>query len=383
MYKFPYNKPFLNGVELKYIAESVLSGKISGDGVFSKKCQDFLKERFQFNKSLLTTSCTDALEIAALALNIKEGDEIIMPSYTFVSTANAFVLRGAIPVFIDSEESNPNIDVSLIENRITARTKAIVVVHYAGVACDMNALSALSLKYHIPIIEDAAQAIGSQYNGQFLGSFGALSTFSFHETKNINCGEGGAIIINDEALFSTVETIREKGTNRSVFLRGEIDKYTWVSLGSSFLPADLLAAYLYGQFENYDKIQSHRLELWTNYNKILSDYSKKYEFQTTYIPAYAKGNAHIFYLVVRDLEIRTKLITELKSEGILAVPHYVPLHSSPVGILYDSGYMDSNSFINCNRFSNCLIRLPLYHELTIADVHFICDKVLRIMKRIS
>lgn len=383
MYRYPYNKPFLNGVELKYIAESVLSGKISGDGIFSKKCQDFLKRKFQFNKSFLTTSCTDALEIAALALNINHGDEIIMPSYTFVSTANAFALRGAKPVFIDSEESNPNIDVSLIERKITKKTKAIVPVHYAGISCDMEKLMHLSSKYNIPIIEDAAQAIGAKYNGRFLGSFGALSTFSFHETKNINCGEGGAIVINDESLFSSVETIREKGTNRSVFLRGEIDKYTWVSLGSSFLPADLLAAYLFGQFENYNKIQMHRLELWNKYNEILSQYSQCYNFRTPHIPQYADGNAHIFYLVLRSLEFRTKIICELQHEGILAVPHYVPLHSSPTGIRYSSGEVDANSFINCNKFADCLVRFPLYHELTLDDVNYICEKTIQIMKKNS
>lgn len=380
--KYPFNKPFLCGVELKYIAESVLSGKISGDGIFTKKCQNFLEKRFQLKNSLLTTSCTDALEIVALALNITAGDQVIMPSYTFVSTANAFVLRGAIPIFIDSESSTPNIDVMRIEERITAMTKAIVVVHYAGVACDMMALNNLAKKYNIPIIEDAAQAIGSKYNDTYLGSFGALSTFSFHETKNINCGEGGAIVVNDEELFSSVETIREKGTNRSLFLRGEVDKYTWISLGSSFLPSDLLAAYLYGQFENYEIIQAKRLELWNTYYSIFFEFQSKHGYSVPFIPAYATGNAHIFYLIVRDIDCRTRIIDGLKLESILAVSHYVPLHSSPIGGKFVDGRSLSASFVNCNRYADCLIRMPLYHELTTVDVEMICEKTLRIMAKI-
>jgi len=381
--KYPFNKPFLCGVELKYIAESVLSGKISGDGIFTKKCQDFLKRKFQLNNSLLTTSCTDALEIAALALNIKAGDEVIMPSYTFVSTANAFVLRGAIPIFIDSESSTPNIDVSRIEERITARTKAIVVVHYAGIACDMMGLNALSIKYGVPLIEDAAQAIGAKYKDTYLGSFGALSTFSFHETKNINCGEGGAIVINDLELYASVEKIREKGTNRSLFLRGEVDKYTWVSLGSSFLPSDLLAAYLYGQFENYEIIQSNRLMLWSKYNNIFSEFQSKYGYTVPFIPEYATGNAHIFYLIVNNMDYRTRIIDRLKANSILTVSHYVPLHSSPVGRQFSDVNDPSISYKNCDRYADCLIRMPLYHELTTADIEMICERTLHIMSQIT
>jgi dTDP-4-amino-4,6-dideoxygalactose transaminase len=270
-----------------------------------------------------------------------------------------------------------------IEERITAKTRAIVVVHYAGIACDMMALNNLATKYSIPIIEDAAQAIGAKYNDTYLGSFGALSAFSFHETKNINCGEGGAIIVNDKNLFSSVEKIREKGTNRSLFLRGEVDKYTWVSLGSSFLPSDLLAAYLYGQFENYEVIQSKRLELWNTYNNIFLEFQSKHGYSVPFIPEYATGNAHIFYLIVRDVDFRTRIIDGLKGESILAVSHYVPLHSSPIGRQFSDNCSLSASFINCNRYADCLIRMPLYHELTTVDVEIICEKTLHVMEKIG
>lgn len=383
MYKYPFNKPSMQGAELQYVSQAVGSGKISGDGMFTSKCQDLLNGKFNFIRSLLTTSCTDALEIAALALNICPGDEVILPSYTFVSTANAFALRGAIPIFVDSELNHPNIDAERIEEKISSKTKAIIIVHYAGIACDMDAIKYISQKYGIPIIEDAAQAIGAKYKDDFLGNFGCLATFSFHETKNVNCGEGGAIVVNDNSLYPVIEIIREKGTNRSAFLRSEVDKYTWVSLGSSFLPSDLLAAYLYGQLLNYDNIQLHRNALWSAYDHILSDSVKKsqFNFSTPFIPSYAKGNSHIYYLVVKDLEFRTKLIDLLKGEGILTVSHYVALHSSPFGRQF-SIQVEENYYLNCDKFSQRLIRLPLYHGLTVEGVEFIALKVLEAMKKI-
>lgn len=383
MYKYPFNKPFVHGKELIFVNEALKNGHISGDGAFTLKCQEFFSDKFDLENSLLTTSCTDALEICALSLNIASGDEIIMPSYTFVSTANAFALRGAVPVFIDSEADTPNINVDRIEKKISSATKAIVIVHYAGIACDIDAIKYIASKYDIPVIEDAAQAIGSKYKGHFLGGFGSLSTFSFHETKNINCGEGGAIVVNDKRMHPIIEIIREKGTNRSSFLRGEIDKYTWVSLGSSFLPSDLLSAYLYGQLLNYDVIQSHRTYLWNVYDQILSDHTQKqlHNYSTPFIPSYAEGNSHIYYLVVKSVDFRTKLIQALKAEGILAVSHYVALHNSPFAKRFAHN-LNEQDFTNCNKFAGQLIRLPLYHELTGEDVEYIALKVLELMSNI-
>jgi dTDP-4-amino-4,6-dideoxygalactose transaminase len=356
----PFNKPYLSGNELKYIKEAVESGKISGDGIFTKRCSSFLEKRYGFKKVLLTTSCTDALEMAAILLNIKEGDEIIIPSYTFVSTANPFILRGAKVVFADSEKNTPNIDTESIEALITKRTKAIVPVHYAGIACDMDKIVQLAKKHNLYIIEDAAQAINSYYTEKPLGCFGHLSTFSFHETKNIISGEGGALIINDEQFIERAEIIREKGTNRSKFFRGEIDKYGWVDIGSSFLPSDMIAAFLYAQLENIDRIQKKRNELWNTYFDDLKGLQEQHKLNLPYLPSYASNNAHMFYLTCKSLEERTSLINYLKENNIGAVFHYLSLHKS-------SFYADNHgdrALVNADYFANTLVRLPLYYELS-------------------
>lgn len=374
MYKYPFNKPFIHGRELMNIAESVASGKISGDGIFTKKCHELFKFKYNINNIYLTTSCTDALEIAAISLDIKEGDEIIMPSYTFVSSANAFVLRGAKIIFIDSQKDHPNIDGLQIENKITDKTKAILVVHYAGIACDMEIIMEISRKYNIPVVEDAAQAIDSKYKNKYLGTIGSYGAYSFHETKNISCGEGGAIIVNNIDCVGKVEIIREKGTNRSAFLRGEYDKYTWVGLGSSFLPSDILAAYLYAQLENIEQIQNKRKSLWKRYNELLEPFSKELNFETPNIPSYATNNAHMYYIVMKNEKCRGELIEYLKTKDILSVSHYVPLHSSPFFKNYSKE--KENYLPNCDKFSEGLLRLPLYHDLNIEDVEYICAKVI-------
>ena len=351
----PFNKPYLTGNETKYIEEAVASGKISGNGMFTKKCHSFFEERYGIKKALLTTSCTDSLEMCAILLNIKDGDEVIMPSYTFVSTANAFVLRGAKIVFVDSRVDNPNIDENRIENLITTKTKAIVVVHYAGVACDMDVVMSLSEKYNIPVVEDAAQAIESFYKGKALGSIGHLATFSFHETKNIQCGEGGLLAINDSKYFERAEIIWEKGTNRSAFFRGEIDKYGWVDIGSSFLPSELNAAFLWAQLEKLEEIQTKRKSIWKNYYL----WYKKYpDFVLPNIPDYATNNGHIFYVLCRDLEHRNEFINSFKKRNINPVFHYVSLHTSSFYI----NKHDGRRLSNCDRYADTLVRMPLYFE---------------------
>ncbi|MGZ3867208.1 MAG: dTDP-4-amino-4,6-dideoxygalactose transaminase, partial [Bacteroidia bacterium] len=320
----PFNKPYMTGKETDYITEAVASGKISGDGMFTKKCHAFFEEKYGFKKVLLTTSCTDALEMAAILLDIKEGDEVIIPSYTFVSTVNAFVLRGAKIVFADSGADNPNLDVTKIEALITPKTKVIVPVHYAGIACDMDVIMKLAEKYNLYVVEDAAQAIDSFYKGRPLGSIGHLAAFSFHETKNIISGEGGMLAINDERFIKRAEIIREKGTNRSAFFRGEIDKYGWVDIGSSFLPSDIIAAFLYAQIEKLDDIQKKRKSIWDHYEKELNHLSGK-GIKLPHIPTYATNNAHMFYLACKNLDERTKLIEHLKQDDINAVFHYLSL----------------------------------------------------------
>ena len=330
-------------------------------------------------KTLMTTSCTDALEMAAILLNIESGDEVIVPSYTFVSTANAFVLRGAKIVFADSEPLHPNIDAKKIEPLINKNTKAIVIVHYAGVACDMASIRALSDFYNIPIIEDAAQAVDSYYYKEPLGGLGTLGAFSFHETKNIISGEGGLLIINDESLINRSEIIREKGTNRSAFFRGETDKYGWVDIGSSFLPSDIVSAYLFAQLENLNEIQNKRMEIWGRYQNNLKDRIEKYQVSLPFLPIWASNNAHMFYLVCKDFEQRSNLLRALKDAGIMATFHYQPLHSSP----YFKSFHDQRPLRNCDRFSDCLIRLPLYYELTLNDVDFVCDAILGALKKMA
>jgi dTDP-4-amino-4,6-dideoxygalactose transaminase len=375
----PFNKPYLHGRELVYIAQAVASGKISGDGIFTKKCHEFFESTYGFGKTLMTTSCTDALEMCALLLNIQEGDEVIVPAFTFVSTANAFALRGAKLVFADSERDNPNVDPVEIEKLITGKTRAVVVVHYAGVACDMEPIIALCKRHNIPLIEDAAQAIDSYYKGTPLGSLGSMSAFSFHETKNVIAGEGGLLAINDPQYVARAEIIREKGTNRSSFFRGEVDKYGWVEVGSSFLPSDIISAYLYAQLENIDVIQNRRKAIWQRYHDKLVSHVPKFGVKLPVVPEWATNNGHMFYLVCRDLEQRTKLIDALKAKGIHAVFHYLSLHSSP----YFAERHDGRPLPNSDRFSECLIRLPLFYELTDDQCDFVSESIVSVLKDIN
>ena len=369
----PFNKIFLTGKETNYIREAVNAGKISGDGVFTKKCHRFFEERYGFSKTLITTSCTDALEMSAILLNIQEGDEVIAPSYTFVSTVNPFVLRGARIVFADSHALNPNIDAELIEPLISNRTKAIVVVHYAGIACDMDKIMALAQKHKLAVVEDAAQAIDSFHNGIPLGRIGTFGTFSFHETKSISSGEGGLLAINDKKYISRAEIIWEKGTNRASFFRGEVDKYGWVDIGSSFLPSDMIAAYLLAQLENLDEIQTKRKELWKKYYTLLSPLSDQGLVRLPFIPEYASNNAHMFYLVMSNLQHRTELMTQLKSKGIHTVFHYLSLHKSP----YYSKRHLGKELPHADRYTDCLLRLPMYGDLKTSEVDSICEYILQ------
>lgn len=373
MNSIPFNKPYLHGRELFYIAQAVASGKISGDGMFTVKCHEFFERRYGFSKALMTTSCTDALEMAALLLDIKPGDEVIVPSYTFVSSANAFVLRGASIVFADSEPGRPHIDPSQLESLITSRTRAIVVVHYAGVACDMDPILDLARKHDIKIVEDAAQAVDSYYKGRPLGGLGAFGTFSFHETKNVIAGEGGLLAINDPRYAGRAEIIREKGTNRSSFFRGEVDKYGWVDIGSSFLPSDIVSAYLYAQLEVLEAIQARRLSIWNQYRDRLAPEMAQFGIALPVVPSWATNNAHAFYLVCASLAQRTVLISALRNAGIHAVFHYLSLHDSP----YFKARHDGRPLPNSDRFADCLVRLPLYYELTDEQCDRVCDEVIK------
>ena len=363
-----FNRPHLTGKEAHYMYQAVADGKLSGNGAFTKKCQQFFEERYGFKKCLLTTSCTDALEMAAILCDIQPGDEVIVPSYTFVSSALAFVRAGAKIVFADSMQSNPNIDAEKIEALITPRTKAIVPVHYAGVACDMDRIMEIANKHNILVVEDAAQAIDSYYKGRPLGSIGHLSAFSFHETKNIIAGEGGMLCINDERFIRRAEIIWEKGTNRAEFFRGEVNKYGWVDTGSSFLPSEVIAAFLWAQLENLNEIQSRRKHLWDLYYTHLSPNSL---IALPEVPDYATNNAHMFYLVCNSLEQRTALIKHLKEHDIQAVFHYLSLHSSP----YYTDKHDGRDLPECDRYADCLVRLPLFYDLTDERVIEVCDVI--------
>ena len=365
----PFNKPYLTGNETKYIEDAVKSGHISGNGKYTKLCQNFFETNYGIKKSLLTTSCTDALEMAAILINIQPGDEVIMPSYTFVSTSNAFVLRGANIIFADSYVDNPNIDADKIEALITPKTKAIVPVHYAGIACDMDKIMELANKYNLYVIEDAAQGIDSFHiskNGtkKPLGTIGHLAAFSFHETKNIIAGEGGMLAINDEQFAERAEIIWEKGTNRSAFFRGTVDKYGWVDIGSSFLPSEIIAAFLWAQLENLEKIQTKRKEIWNNYNTNLANWALQNEIKLPLIPSYATNNGHMFFMVCKNLQQRTQIINKLKQNDILAVFHYLSLHKSP----YYTSKHDGRVLSQTDIFSDCLIRLPLFFELNVDEV---------------
>lgn len=371
--QIPFNKPFLTGNELDYIRTAVESGKISGNGVYTKRCHAFFRERYGFTGVLLTSSCTDALEMSAILAGIEPGDEVIMPSYTFVSTANAFVLRGAKIVFADSEAETPNLDAKEIEKLITARTKAIVPVHYAGVACEMDSIIELARERKLFVIEDAAQGIDSFYKNRPLGSLGNFATFSFHDTKNIISGEGGALCVNDAAHFPRAEIIWEKGTNRSAFWRGEVDKYGWVDIGSSFLPSELTAAFLYAQLEWIDKIQDKRRTLWNRYYSLLEPLGIAGKIRLPFVPEYATNNAHMFYLVCGSLEERTELIAYLKAQGVYAVFHYLSLHKSP---FYQDRH-DGRELPWCDLYTDCLLRLPLFYELTEIQVEMIANMILK------
>lgn len=365
----PFNRPYLTGKEAHYMYDAVYEGKLSGNGKYTKLCQQFFEKRYGFGKCLLTTSCTDALEMAALLTDIQPGDEVIMPSYTFVSTANAFVLRGANIRFCDSRSDEPNIDAELIEELITSRTKAIVPVHYAGVACDMERIMALATKYNLWVIEDAAQAIDSYYTfsdgtQKALGSIGHLAAFSFHETKNIISGEGGMLAINDERFKARAEIIWEKGTNRSSFFRGEVDKYGWVDIGSSFLPSEIIAAFLWAQLEHLEQIQQRRKAIWQTYYDGLKEWATRHGICLPVIPPYATNNAHMFYLVCQNLEQRTALIEHLKKNQILAVFHYLSLHKSP----FYAPRHDGRELSQSDHFSDCLVRLPMFYDLEVERV---------------
>ncbi|MGY5678578.1 dTDP-4-amino-4,6-dideoxygalactose transaminase [Riemerella anatipestifer] len=367
----PFNKPYLTGKETQYIEEAVKSGKISGNGLFTQRCQSFFEDKYGFKKFLLTTSCTDALEMCAILADIKVGDEVIVPSYTFVSSALAFVRQGARIVFADSEAEHPNLDAQKLETLITPKTKAIVPVHYAGMACDMDAIMEVAEKYNLIVIEDAAQGIDSYYTNKAgekkaLGTIGHLSAFSFHETKNIISGEGGGLGINDERFVERAEIIWEKGTNRSQFFRGEVNKYGWVDTGSSFLPSEIISAFLWAQLENLDDIQNKRKSIWKQYYEGLRNQNK---ILLPKVPSYATNNAHMFYVICESMEHRTRLINVLKSNNVLAVFHYLSLHKSD---FYRDKH-DGRVLENSDYFENCLLRLPLYYELSNEEVNYVLN----------
>ena len=375
--RIPFNKPFLTGKEAHYIYEAVYKeNKISGNGKFTKLVHQFFEQNYGFRKTLMTTSCTDALEMSALLLDIKPGDEVIVPSFTFVSTANAFILRGAYIRFADSRDDQPNIDENSIEELINEKTKVIVPVHYAGVAVDMDKILELARRYNLYVVEDAAQAIDSFYKGRPLGSIGDLGAFSFHETKNIISGEGGLLAVNNQDFVRRAEIIWEKGTNRAAFFRGEVDKYGWVDIGSSYLPSELVAAFLYAQLEHLQEIQNKRRALWHRYYEGLKDLENKGFIKLPVIPEYATNNAHMFYILTESLDVRTKLIEHLKTKGIHAVFHYLPLHLSP----YYKNKHDGRPLPNAVRYSETLLRLPLFYELGLEDVDYICSEIIDFFK---
>lgn len=365
--KIPFNKPFLTGKEMHYMYQAVYSGKISGNGMYTQYCQNFFEKNYAIKKALLTTSCTDALEMCAMLSNIEKGDEVIIPSYTFVSTALAFIRQGANVIFADSSDDHPCLDVDKIEALITERTKAIVPVHYAGVACDMDKIMRLANKYNLIVIEDAAQAIDSYYKGKPLGSIGHLAAFSFHETKNINAGEGGLLAINDEKFISRAEIIWEKGTNRAEFFRGEINKYGWVDIGSSFLPSEIVAAFLWAQLENISLIQNRRIEIWNNYKELFDKILPLNGYKLSSVPDYATNNGHMFFIICPNEKSRGRLIENLKENGIYSVFHYLSLHDSS----YYKGKYKGKELINSDLYSNNLVRLPLFYELSDEEIGFI------------
>ena len=363
--RISFNRPPFVGKETEYIKEAVeKNGMICGDGPFTKKCSQWMKERFQTKNVLLTTSCTHALEMAAFLADIQPGDEVIMPSYTFVSTADAFVLRGATCVFVDIRPATMNIDETKIEEAITEKTKAIVPVHYAGVSCAMDEIMAIAKKYNLKVVEDAAQGVNAFYKGKALGTIGDFGCYSFHETKNYSMGEGGAILFQDDRYLEPAEILREKGTNRSQYFRGQIDKYTWVGYGSSYLPSDMNAAYLWAQLEEADKINDKRLSIWNFYHEELKELEDKGVLERPYIPEYATHNAHMYYIKVKDLRVRTKLLAYLKERGILSVFHYVPLHSAAAGKKFGRFHGED---VYTTKESERLCRLPMYYSLSLEE----------------
>ena len=370
--RIPFNKPPFVGSEIEYVRAAVESGRICGDGQFNQKCHKWLQEHTGTSKALLTTSCTHALEMAALLCNIQPGDEVIMPSFTFVSTADAFAMRGAKCVFVDIRPDTMNLDENLIEAAITEKTKAIVPVHYAGVACEMDKINEIAKRHNLFVVEDAAQGMMATYKGKALGTLGDFGCYSYHETKNYSMGEGGALLINDKKYCDRAEIIREKGTNRCQFHRGEVDKYTWVELGSSYLPSELNAAYLYAELECADEIYDNRMASWNAYRERLQPLADKGLVELPFIPEHCKHNAHMFYLKVEDLQTRTALLKHLVYNGILAVFHYVPLHSSPAGLRY--GRFNGDDKYTTNE-SNRLLRLPMFYGLKTEEIDFICSKV--------
>lgn len=368
----PFNKPYYSGKEKKYIAMAMETKILTGDMKMIRDCESFLEKKYHFNKVFLTNSCTMALEMSALIVGIQPGDEVIVPSYTYVSTANAFALRGAKLVFVDSKTNRPNMDEKLVESLITDKTKAIVVVHYAGVACDFSIIKKLAKQHNLFVIEDAAQCIDSYYLDSPIGTIGDISCFSFHETKNIHSGEGGFIAINNFVLLAKAEIVRNKGTNRTAFTKGEVSKYEWIDLGFSSMPSAISAAFLFSQLEKIEKVQKKRLKLWKNYFKKLKPLQKSKQIQLPLIPKYASNNAHIFYFICSSENERNDLIAYLDSNGIQAVFHYQSLHTSP---FYQSKHGD-RSLPNAEKYSQCLVRMPLFYDLKIEEQEFVCSKVM-------
>jgi dTDP-4-amino-4,6-dideoxygalactose transaminase len=372
-YDIPFNKPSLTGDELNYLTQAIEKYHISGDGIFTSKCHQWLENHFNIPKALLTTSCTHALEMTAFLLEIEAGDEVIIPSFTFVSTVNAYVNRGATPVFIDIRPDTLNLDEELLDRLISPRTKAILPVHYAGVGCEMDAILEIAEEHHMPVVEDNAHGLFGKYKGENLGTFGCLATQSFHETKNITCGEGGALLINDPHFIERAEILREKGTNRSRFFRGQVDKYTWVDIGSSYLPSDMLAAFLYAQLESYETIQLKRQKIWEYYHANLKDWAEGNGVRLPYVPNYCQQPYHMYYILLPSLEIRQGLIEHLKAARILSVFHYLPLHLSDMGRKFGGKIGDCPVTEN---LSDRLLRLPFYNTLTIDEQERVINTIL-------
>lgn len=374
MYNIPFNKPYLTGKEAHYLYQAVFTGKLSGNGAFTKKCQRFFEEKYGFKKALMTTSGTDSLEMAAILCDVKPGDEVIVPSYTFVSSALAFVRQGARIIFADSCEDNPNIDPDKLEALITDKTKVIVPVHYAGVACDMDRIMEIANRHNILVVEDAAQAVDSYYKGKPLGGIGHIGCFSFHETKNVTSGgEGGLLCVNDERFIRRAEIIWEKGTNRAEFFRGMVNKYGWVDTGSSFLPSEINSAFLWAQLESLEMIQSRRKSIWTIYYEELKGLSADGHFTMPNLPEYATNNAHMFYIVCRSLKERTGLIAHLKEDGITAPFHYLSLHKSDYYKEHHVGEIPE--LPNCDKYADCLVRLPMFYELKDEEIETVVNSI--------